>query len=65
MFIVRIFYQFEECHDVAIMNGTAFTDAELLQRFIMLMELTNAYNNVVTKWNGQMGSDKMWVNLKA
>jgi len=62
--IARLFWRFEECCDATVVNGSVFTDAQLLKKFIMLMELTKVYKDAVTTWNKKPNVHKTWVNIK-
>jgi len=62
--IAKLFWRFEECRDIATANNNAFTENQLLQKFIALMEKTKVYDNAVEEWNSKptrLGS--VWIAI--
>ena len=49
--IAKLFWRFEECRDIATANNNAFTENQLLQKFIALMEKIKVYEDAVEEWN--------------
>ena len=50
--IAKLFRRFEECRDIALGSNTPFSQAQLLSKFILLMEKTGIYNDQVEEWEG-------------
>ena len=62
--IAKLFRRFEECRDIALASNTPFSQAQLLSKFILLMEKTGIYNDQVEEWEGKPTPEKTWANLK-
>ena len=51
--IAELFRRFEECRDIALASNTPFSQAQLLSKFILLME---KLASTMTRWRNGRGS---------
>ena len=63
--IATLFERFDECRAVARANGTPFSDAQLVQKFITLMEKTGVYNDQLEEWEQLPAHERVWQRAEA
>ena len=61
--IATLFERFEDCHDIA-MAEVPYTTAQLIQKFMALMEATKVYDDEIEEWKAKPTADKTWGGLK-
>ena len=63
--IATLFERFDECKAIAQANGTPFSDAQLVQKFITLMEKTGVYDDQLEEWTQLPPNKRTWQKAKA
>ena len=62
--IATLFERFEECREVARASTMPYTEKQLVQKLITLLEKTGVYNEQVEEWEDRPPGEKSWKNAE-